>query len=193
MSIIICACTTPDGRGCRLDETYRGAVLALYERAAYDHTDFIAVVWDARLKQVVELEWRTTRYFSAHNKATVDPTVEVRDAALAWWREQHAEALLEAARNASVEIRVGRRVQVWTNGQPGPIGLVKWMRAVNDGDWQVGISPDDSRFGPGLRYFSYDDVEVVTPDVVDETALRLRAAAAQPPDWPTAFAFAVTM
>jgi hypothetical protein len=29
-------------------------------------------VCDARLKQVVELEWRTTCYFTAHNKATVD-------------------------------------------------------------------------------------------------------------------------
>jgi hypothetical protein len=154
-------------------ETYKGAVLATYERNGYDDSDFYAIVWDAEEKKIKHVEYATTRGWTYNNGASVDATEEVIEEAARFNERNLLSAMRLRALGEAKLPKIGRNVVVVRGRKipKGTKGRVFWFGPdrFSRGN-RVGLETVE-----GERFFtSADNVEAVGVDI-DEEAIERHA------------------
>ena len=168
-----------DGRPINLHVTYEGAVLRLRERNFHDDSDFYAIVWNG--ERLTTDEYATTRFPTDDNRATVDATPEVREAAGQWAVEHMHPLIREALAQQAATVETGSRVRITDPVSRGPnavpvgtTGRVFWMGESRSQygtwsrGWRVGVEPDPGQGVEGAIWLDAGRVEVLNPEPVEE-------------------------
>lgn len=117
--------------------TYDGLVLETRERNGHDDSDFYAIVYDPEKKDLVEVEYASTRYPSYGSSARADADERVKNLARGVLYRDAFDALRleDAARVAALraEVRVGDEVRVARGRKvpKGTEGRVFWAGEVD--------------------------------------------------------------
>lgn len=188
---------------------FEGAVLCTRERNGYHDSDFYAVVWDAKKKELRDVQYDTTR-FAGGGTAHVDATDEVKAYARKWlarwaFRVLKSQMIRDAKAvedGKLVRVVAGRKVEIGTEG------VVFWEQRQTYGRYgsasatKIGIRTSDrkekiTKVGRrGKKYtvsrwadveWTYaHNVEVVDPEqyhVSDSTLRRRAKKAAERMEW----------
>lgn len=161
-----------------VDETYVGCVLGTREMNGYDDSDFYAIVWDAALGAMREVQYASTR-FAGGGSAGVDATPAVRAAAALWARGWAIADALDLAATEARDPRVIGRDVVVTGGRKhvGKVGRVFWSQEKRSRHgtwsygWRLGLHTADGE----TVWIDADKVDVQDPQDLLPTVDEVRA------------------
>ena len=187
----------------KIDTSYAGAVLDVWERNGYNDSDFYAIVWDEASGTVKQVEYATTRGWTYNNSATIDATEDVKAKAEAWLADVIEKLLTSAHIADAANPTPGKRVRSTTTRGKNK-GLVGWVMRREANQYRTyyrggGYNSPDSIFnqrvaidpGPPATKWTWmdaDKVEVIDPAPADPVEIRQRAVAlARYWNWRAAF------
>lgn len=147
----------------KTEPEYVGCVLSTYEHNGMNDSDWYAICWDREKRQVVEVEYDTTRA-GGGGRAEIDATEEVLREVYRWYKRIGRELFdLRTNPAEAKKVRKGDTVRVVRGRKipKGTEGVVFWVGARYNqysrrDEERVGIEVDGERM-----FLSLDYVEVI--------------------------------
>jgi len=162
----------------KIEEMFKGKVLATRERNYHDDSDFIAIYWDEGKKAIKEFEYATTRFWSYNNEAMRDATEEVQAEAQKYLEDVYFEMLVKENDEQAERVAEGKQVVVVKGRKvkKGTIGVFFWSREENymgNHVTKIGIRDANNNV-----FWSYlHNVKVNNPDQYKKTEQELKEIA----------------